>query len=123
VTKESAQQNSLYQTASVNNETSGEQLEADGIKVHLGISPNGDGLNDVLVIDGITACPENRLLIMDRNGSLVFEASGYNNSSKVFDGHSNKTGAMQLPGTYFYLLEYKSKVGSERKTGYFILKY
>jgi hypothetical protein len=60
---------------------------------------------------------------MKPNGSLVFETSGYNDSSRAFDGHSNKTGAMQLLGTYFYLLEYKLKVGSERKTGYFILKY
>ncbi|MDB4900960.1 MAG: beta-propeller fold lactonase family protein [Mucilaginibacter sp.] len=123
VTKEPSAQNSLYQTASADDGTSGEQLEADGIKVHLGISPNGDGINDVLVIDGITAYPENKLLIMNSNGSLVFEAEGYDNSTRVFDGHSNKNGSMQLPGTYFYLLEYK--VGKEKKhnSGFFIFKY
>jgi gliding motility-associated-like protein len=123
VTKEPGAQISLYQTASADNETDGQQPSVDMIHVHQGISPNGDGNNDILVIDGITAYPENRLMIMNPNGSLVFEARGYNNNSRVFDGHSNKTGAMQLPGTYFYLLEYKSKAGSERKTGYFILKY
>ena len=25
---------------------------------------------------------------MDRNGQLIYEAKGYNNSAKVFDGHS-----------------------------------
>jgi gliding motility-associated-like protein len=123
VTKEPAPQNSLYQTASFNTETSGADSLADGIKVHLGISPNGDGINDILVIDGIAAYPENKLLIMNSSGTLVFETHGYDNSSRVFDGHSNKNGSMQLPGTYFYSLEYKSKVGSMYKTGFFILKY
>jgi gliding motility-associated-like protein len=121
VTKEPAPQNSLFQTASF--ETNGTDSLADGIKVHLGISPNGDGINDVLVIDGITNYPENKLLIMNSSGALVFETLGYDNSTRVFDGHSNKNGAMQLPGTYFYSLQYKSKVGSMHKTGFFILKY
>jgi YVTN family beta-propeller protein len=123
VTKEPAPQNSIYQTTSFNSETSGADSLADGIKVHLGISPNGDGINDILVIDGITAYPENKLLIMNSSGALVFETLGYDNSTRVFDGHSNKNGSMQLPGTYFYSLEYK--VGKEKKynSGFFILKY
>jgi gliding motility-associated-like protein len=96
---------------------------ADGINVREGISPNGDGINDVLVIDGIAAYPENRLLIMNRNGDLVFDARGYDNSSRVFDGHSNKTGAMQLPGTYFYSLQYKVGDETKYKTGFIVIKY
>jgi len=45
-------------------------------------------------------------MIMNRNGQLVYEASGYNNSSKIFDGHSSINRQMQLPGTYFYQLDY-----------------
>jgi gliding motility-associated-like protein len=112
VTKEPAPQNSFDK-----------QLAVDGINVHLGISPNGDGINDILVIDGIAAYPENKLLIMNSSGTLVFETQGYDNSSRVFDGHSNKNGSMQLPGTYFYSLEYM--VGKDKKynSGFFILKY
>jgi gliding motility-associated-like protein len=98
-------------------------LAEDGIIVHQGISPNGDGINDFLQIDNISQYPDNKLMIMDRNGQLVFEAKGYDNSSKIFDGHNNKTGQMQLPGTYFYSLEYKVKGISRRKTGFIVLRY
>jgi hypothetical protein len=53
--------------------------------------------------------PDNRLMVMNCSGVLVYEAKGYDNSSKKFDGHSNKTGQIQQPGTYFYSLE--NKVG------------
>jgi hypothetical protein len=49
--------------------------------------------------------------------------NGYDNSAKVFDGHSNKTGALQLPGTYFYSLEYTVKGVAKHKTGFIVLKY
>ncbi len=123
VTKEAGAMSSLFETVSIADGTGSDQPAADGVKVHQGVSPNGDGLNDVLLIDGITAYPENKLLIVNRNGSLIFETQGYNNITRVFDGHSNQNGAMQLPGTYFYSLEYK--VGNETKhsTGFFVLKY
>jgi len=95
----------------------------DGVAVHRAISPNGDGINDFLVIDGIAKYPENKLVIMNNSGQLIFEAKDYDNSSKVFDGHSSKTGQMQLPGTYFYSLEYTVKGVIKRKTGYLVLKY
>jgi len=98
-------------------------IEDDVIVVHSGLSPNGDGINDFLQIDGIQAYPDNKLSIMNRNGQLVYEAKGYDNASKVFDGHSNKTGQMQLPGTYFYSLEYTVRGVVKHKTGYLVLKY
>jgi gliding motility-associated-like protein len=97
--------------------------QIDGIIVHQGVSPNGDGANDFLTIDGITNYPDNKLMIMNRSGELVFEAKGYDNSSKVFDGHSNKNGKKQQPGTYFYSLEYKSDGITKYKTGFIILKW
>jgi len=47
---------------------------------------------------------------------------GYDNATKVFDGHSND-GKLQQAGTYFYSLEYKVGNETKRKTGYIILKY
>jgi len=76
-----------------------------------------------LAVDGITNYPDNRLMIMNRNGALVYDAKGYDNSSKVFDGHSNKTGVLQLPGTYFYSLDYMVKGVSKHKAGFIVLKY
>jgi len=98
-------------------------IENDGVTVHQAVSPNGDGINDYLTIDGITSYPDNRLMIMDRNGIMVFQTKGYDNSSKLFDGHSNINGRMQLPGTYFYSLDYTVNGENKHKTGFIILKY
>jgi gliding motility-associated-like protein len=95
----------------------------DGVVIHQGVSPNGDGIDDFLQIDNITNCPDNKLMIMNRNGQLIYEAKGYDNSSKVFDGHSNKNGQMQLPGTYFYQLDYTVNGITKHKTGFLVLKY
>jgi gliding motility-associated-like protein len=91
--------------------------------VRQAVSPNGDGLNDLLIIDGIDKYPDNRLALMDANGTSVYELKGYNNTTNAFDGHSNRTHAMQKPGTYFYLLEYKDKGELKRLTGFFLIKY
>ncbi len=113
-----------YQSQSVNPEAVMLQLATDdGIMVHQAISPNGDGINDYLLIEGLGAYPDNKLMIMNRSGQKVFETQGYDNISKVFNGHSNVNGAMQLPGTYFYSLEYRSGTEIKHKTGYIILKY
>jgi gliding motility-associated-like protein len=98
-------------------------LQDDGIVVHQGVSPNGDGINDFLQIDNITNFPDNKLMIMNRNGQLVYEARGYDNTTKVFDGHSSINRQMQLPGTYFYQLEYTVKGIIKYKTGFLVLKY
>jgi len=108
---------------SVTKPTETPTLAEDGIQVHQGISPNGDGINDFLTIDNIGKYPDNKLSIMNRNGQLIYETSGYDNSSKVFDGHSNKNGQMQLPGTYFYQLDYTVNGITKHKTGFLVLKY
>jgi gliding motility-associated-like protein len=103
--------------------TKGGSLTTDGIVVHEALSPNGDGKNDYFNIENITNYPDNKLTITNRSGQLVYEAKGYDNASKIFDGHSNKTGQMQLPGTYFYSLDYTVKGITKHKTGFIVLKY
>jgi len=94
----------------------------DGIVVHQALSPNGDGINDVLTIDGLQKYSDNKLAIMNSNGVLVFSAQNYDNVNHVFDGHSSK-GVMQAPGTYFYVLQYKDGNATKTKTGFIVLKY
>ena len=71
------------------------------------ISPNGDGLNDQLIIEELEASPNNLLKIYDRRGLLVFEQENYSNQ---FFGVSNVSGLVfdreaGLPeGVYFYLV-------------------
>ncbi|RZJ54733.1 MAG: HYR domain-containing protein [Flavobacterium sp.] len=71
-----------------------------------GFSPNNDGINDVWMIDDINQYPNNKVSIYNRWGDLVFQISGYNNTTNVFTGIANKSknlGANELPeGTYFF---------------------
>ena len=63
-------------------------------------SPNGDGINDQLILVGHEQFPQNRLEIFDRYGNKVFGMDGYNSS---WEG-TGKNG--ELPrGTYFYILD------------------
>jgi len=111
------------ESLSINQPVVSPPIEGDGVIVHQGISPNGDGINDYLTIENITNYPDNKLAIINRNGQLIFETQGYDNSTKVFDGHSNKTGQLQLPGTYFYQLDYTVNGIIKHKTGFLVLKY
>jgi gliding motility-associated-like protein len=96
---------------------------ADKILVHQAVSPNGDGINDFLFIEGIEVYPRNKVTIFNSNGVTIYYTNGYNNSNKVFDGHSNINGRLQQPGTYFYTIDYTLNGELRRKTGYFILKF
>ena len=97
---------------------------AADIVVHQGVSPNGDGFNDFLVIEGLSSFRDNKLSIMNSSGALVYEMKDYGaDANKMFDGHSNKTGKTLTPGTYYYVLDYKEAGKDKRKTGFLILKY
>jgi len=85
-----------------------------------GFSPNGDGINDLLVIRGIANYPKNTMAIFNRWGNKVFEASPYQNT---WDGRSMfgvRVGGNELPiGTYFYVLDLHD--GSSTYKGSFYL--
>ncbi len=115
--------NSFASAIGVTKPTETIAVAEDGILIHQGISPNGDGINDFLQIDNIGQYPENKLSIMNRSGQMIYEAKNYDNSSKVFDGHSNKNGRLQLPGTYFFQLDYTVNGVTKHKTGFVVLKY
>ena len=78
--------------------------------------------NDFLIIEGIQDYPSNKLTIVNRNGVKMYQTSGYDNVSKVFDGHSSG-GDMMQAGTYFYELEINVNGETKRKAGYIILKF
>ncbi|UOK41811.1 MULTISPECIES: gliding motility-associated C-terminal domain-containing protein [Flavobacterium] len=98
------------------------------INVYNGFSPNNDGDNDILVIQGLECYAENKVQIYNRWGILVFEKSGYNNTTVVFDGKSEGRATLNkselLPGgTYFYILKYKDNEQGNwhDKSGYLYL--
>jgi gliding motility-associated-like protein len=75
---------------------------------NFGMSPNGDGFNDNLIIEGIELRGNNTLKVYNRYGALVFSEQNYNNT---WNGDSQNTLTINknvgLPdGTYFYSLEF-----------------
>uniref|UniRef100_UPI0023493E2F T9SS type B sorting domain-containing protein n=2 Tax=Flavobacteriales TaxID=200644 RepID=UPI0023493E2F len=63
-------------------------------------SPNGDGINDRLILVGHEQFSSNRLEVFDRYGNSVFEMDNYNSS---WEGTGNSG---DLPkGTYYYILD------------------
>ncbi|WP_369753855.1 gliding motility-associated C-terminal domain-containing protein [Flavobacterium sp. WC2409] len=109
-------------------------LGCGSITVHNAFSPNGDGINELFIIDNIddTLCyPDNTVEIYNRWGILVFETRNYDNVNRVFKGFSEgRTTISQssgLPtGTYYYILSYSSIDGNggvqvNKKDGYLYL--
>jgi len=71
------------------------------------LSPNGDGLNDTLIIEGLELSPNNTMRIYNRYGILVYERENYDNS---FDGTANVSMVIKQPdglaaGVYFYIID------------------
>jgi len=58
-------------------------------------SPNGDGVNDAWVIGNIENYPQNRLMVFNASGQLVFSQNHYQN---------NWTAHNLRQGVYFYVL-------------------
>ena len=82
------------------------------VTVYNAVSANGDGSNDVFLIEGIECYPNNTIEIYNRWGVLVYESKGYNNTDKSFKGYSEGRTTISpnqlLPtGTYFYILKYE----------------
>lgn len=69
------------------------------------LSPNGDGINDRLIIQNIAGYPDNRINIFDSNGKLVFQKNGYANEWK---GRSK--GRTLATGTYYFVFWVKGKI-------------
>jgi gliding motility-associated-like protein len=88
-------ENGCYATASI---ILTEPLELD---LPTAFSPNGDNYNDLYVIHGIEAYPDNIFQVFNRWGNLVFEAKEYNNT---WNGKSN-VGGILPDGVYFVILK------------------
>jgi gliding motility-associated-like protein len=79
------------------------KLAASWLIIHNVITPNGDGLNDAWIIDGIEEFPDNNILIFNRWGDKVRSFQHYDNTTTVWKGEDNK--GKHLPdGTYYYIL-------------------
>ena len=77
-----------------------------------GISPNGDGKNDVLIIPGILRNQSNELTIFNRWGNIVYQTSNYKND---WGGQTDRAFSLLasdnllLDGTYYYVIDFFGK--------------
>ncbi|MCS6979219.1 MAG: PKD domain-containing protein [Flavobacteriales bacterium] len=86
----------LSQTVTVEATLSLDQFEIPNV-----ITPNGDGLNDILDIGGtFGACQDYQVQIFNRWGQLVYE---YQKGAQGFSGQT-KSGVALHPGTYFLVM-------------------
>jgi len=108
---------------------SNDDMDADGIPDYLEpnaseedievfnvVTPNGDGVHDVLSIRGLEDFPNNTIRIYNRWGVQVYTTNAYNTQGNVFDGTSQGRATVdidnKLPvGTYFYILDYENDDG------------
>lgn len=90
------------------------------IYVYNGVSPNGDGRNDVFTLGCIDMFRDNHVRIYNRSGQLVYEMNDYNNEDRSFAGVGNRgiyLDSRNVPdGTYFYVIDKRD--GSKAISGY-----
>jgi len=74
-------------------------------------TPNGDGVNDLWIIEHLNTYPDCTVEIFNTYGQYVFRSKGY---SQPWDGNRN---GQPLPlGTYYYIVDPKN--GRSKMTGY-----
>ena len=90
------------------------------VEVYNAVSP--EGKNPILRFRFIEVLPEtqnNKVVIYNRWGDVVFEVDNYNNTTNVFAGLSSN--GVKLPsGTYYYKVTFESRPAM---TGFLELKY
>ena len=88
-------------------------VQSDSLEVFTGLSPNGDGKNDVFKIANIEKYPDNSVEIFNRWGNRVYKKEKYNN-----DWNGSFENAPLPSGVYFYLLKITDNGKEEVRSGY-----
>ncbi len=81
------------------------------------VTPDANGIDDEWRIINLEKYETNSVVIVDRWGSVIYNASGYNNGSKVWEGQNTK-GDPVPTGTYFYTLSVKTGDSFVEKRGF-----
>ena len=90
------------------------------IKINNAFSPNGDGINDVWRIENLDKMQQVSIVIVNRNGTKVFESN--NPSKSEWDGKHN---GRELPtSSYWYVISWFDGVTqkTEQRQGWILLK-
>ena len=81
------------------------------------VTPDGNGHNDEWIVSNIEKFKDNKVVIVDRWGSVIYAATGYNNESIVWKG-VNQNGVTVPTGTYFYSLSVRYGPSMLEKSGF-----
>lgn len=74
------------------------------VHVYSGFTPNGDGQNDLWIIDYLELHQPNEVEIYNRWGNLVWSGTNYDNVNVVWNGKTQ--GGEELPdGTYYWIIK------------------
>ena len=75
----------------------------DSINIINAITPNGDGINDILDYSDLSIYKDVKISIYDRYGNTIYKNAS---NSYIWDGTSN---GRKVPlGTYWYIIEWKN---------------
>ena len=100
-------------------------LDVLPIDVPEGLSPNGDGINDILDISGINfSIHDAELTILNGAGKKIYSTSNVNGAAwNGWEGR-NDAGQEMPEGTYYYILKVSSKETEAKmtKSGFIVLK-
>lgn len=81
------------------------------------VTPDGDRINDVWIIKNIENFSDNQVLVVDRWGNKIYQASHYDNDKVVWNG-TNLNGSIVPTGTYFFSVEVLFKETRLEKKGF-----
>jgi gliding motility-associated-like protein len=87
---------------------------ATELLIPTGFSPNGDGKNDLFVIQGLESLPSTGIQVFNRWGNLIYENADYQNN---WAGTDSK-GAELVDDTYYIVV----KLPDSDYTGYLVIK-
>lgn len=66
------------------------------------LSPNGDGKNDIWIIEDIEKYPDNEVTVFDRSGRTVYHTKNYKNT-----WNGTLSGLPLSENTYYYMIKVK----------------
>lgn len=82
-------------------------------------TPDGDGINDTWIINGIQLHPNNQVTIFNRWGNKMIEIGNYDNITNVWDGKYK--GSLVAAGTYYFIIQFFDD--GQQKAGWIQINY